>query len=416
MLRIKLYICSILFLFSACMQKQPPNEVTNAEEQYAKGTFGHDLQFLKKYQDNLVVLSNADSSAQVIVSPAYQGRVMTSTAAGKEGKSFGWINHDLIASQEFTEHMNAFGGEDRFWMGPEGGQYSIFFKPETEFTLANWYTPAPIDTDPFEIVSQSKKEAAFTKNFSLLNYSGNSFDVEVNRTVQLLDKNQIADLLEVSPDNEVQLVAFSSVNKITNVGDEAWTKETGLLSVWILGMFQPSAATTIIVPLKKEGVDASLPLLNDAYFGKVPEDRLVIKDSTIFFKGDGKYRSKIGVLPQHAKPVLGSYDAENKVLTIVKYDLPDGTTDYVNSMWEMQENPYGGDAANAYNDGPLDDGSQMGPFYELESSSPAAALSSGQSLTHTHTTFHFMGSEATLHKIAIKVLGVDLDVIKSVWN
>ena len=25
------------------------------------------------------------------------------------------------------EHVNVFGGEDRFWLGPEGGQYSIFF-------------------------------------------------------------------------------------------------------------------------------------------------------------------------------------------------------------------------------------------------------------------------------------------------
>jgi hypothetical protein len=24
-------------------------------------------------------------------------------------------------------HINVFGGEDRFWLGPEGGQFSIFF-------------------------------------------------------------------------------------------------------------------------------------------------------------------------------------------------------------------------------------------------------------------------------------------------
>ena len=80
-----------------------------------------------------------------------QGRVLTSTAQGDDGLSFGWINRDLIASGERQEHMNAFGGEDRFWLGPEGGQYSIYFAPGTSFTLNNWYVPAEIDWDPFNI-------------------------------------------------------------------------------------------------------------------------------------------------------------------------------------------------------------------------------------------------------------------------
>lgn len=405
-----------IFILSACVQKNQQESNTSSAETYPEGTFGYDLNFLKKYQDDLVVLASDDSSAQVIVSPAYQARVMTSTASGMQGKSFGWINHALIARQVFEERMNAFGGEDRFWMGPEGGQYSIFFQPETEFTLDNWQTPAPLDTEPFEVVSQSAKEATFSKSFDLLNYAGTTLNVEVNRTVTLLEKNQVADSLGVTPPDDVQMVAFRSTNSITNTGEASWTKETGLLSVWILGMFQPSPATTVVIPFKKDIADTSLPVLNDAYFGKVPEERLVVQDSVIYFKGDGKYRSKIGVLPQRAKPILGSYDAQNQVLTLVKYTLPSGNTDYVNSMWELQEAPYRGDAVNSYNDGPFEDGSQMGPFYELESSSPAAALKPGETLTHVHTTFHFSGSEATLNNMARQVLGVDIATIQSVWQ
>ena len=72
-------------------------------------------------------LSDNTGYAKVAVSPAWQGRVMTSTAGGDAGLSFGWINRELIASGKRQPHMNAFGGEDRFWMGPEGGQFSIFF-------------------------------------------------------------------------------------------------------------------------------------------------------------------------------------------------------------------------------------------------------------------------------------------------
>jgi len=47
-----------------------------------------------------------------------------------------------------------------------------------------------------------------------------------------------------------------------------------------------------------------------------------------------------------------------------------------------------GDAVNSYNDGPVTDGSIMGPFYEIESSSPAANLSPGEKITHTQRIFH----------------------------
>ena len=44
-------------------------------------TFGDDVAFLKEHTDAFV-LSDPKGKAQVIVVPAYQGRVMTSTADG----------------------------------------------------------------------------------------------------------------------------------------------------------------------------------------------------------------------------------------------------------------------------------------------------------------------------------------------
>ena len=55
----------------------------------APGTFGYDLQFLSKH-DEVVLLKSSDSDAQVIVSPKYQGKVFTSTAAGLRGSQF-WM-------------------------------------------------------------------------------------------------------------------------------------------------------------------------------------------------------------------------------------------------------------------------------------------------------------------------------------
>jgi hypothetical protein len=112
---------------------------------------------------------------------------------------------------------------------------------------------------------------------------------------------------------------------------------------------------------------------------------------------------------------MGSFDSENNILTLLICKLPEGVKDYVNSSWQIQENPFSGDALNSYNDGLLEDGTQMGPFYELETSSPAAALVPGKSLTHSQVTLHLTGEKQLLNSIAQKVLGVSLEEIENVF-
>ena len=376
-------------------------------------TFGDDLEFLKQHTD-VIVLADAEGKAQVAVVPAWQGRVMTSTADGAAGASFGWINRELIASGQIKAHMNAYGGEERFWMGPEGGQFSIFFAQGAEFNLDDWQTPAVIDTEPFEIVSQTNTTATFRRLTRLTNYSGTTFDIQINRSVKLLPAESHASALGVDIGKTIRAVVFQTDNSITNKGAKAWTKQTGLLSIWMLGMFNPSDETTVVIPFEP-GPDSELgPKVNDEYFGKVPADRLIVKDDVLFFSCDGQYRSKIGLSPKRAKPILGSYDAAGRILTIVQYTRPEGATDYVNSMWELQDKPFAGDVVNSYNDGPPEPGAKpLGPFYELETSSPAAQLRPGETLSHMHRTFHLQGPEKDLDAVARATLSVSLDEIKS---
>lgn len=379
----------------------------------AAASFGDDVAFLKKHVD-VIELSDKKGAAKAAVSAAYQGRVMTSTAGSDAGLSFGWINRELIASGKYLPHMNAFGGEDRFWLGPEGGQFSIFFAKGAKFELADWFTPAAIDTLPFEVVRTSQDRARFAAEFALTNYSGTRFDVAVDRQVRLLRPAAAWKNLGTKAVDGVSLVAFESKNTLKNAGANAWEKESGLLSIWILGMFTPSPSTTIVVPIVP-GPESELGVkVTSDYFGAIPPDRLVVKEDVIYLSGDGNYRSKIGISPMRSKAVLGSYDADNRVLTVVQFSQPEGVTDYVNSLWKLQDNPYGGDAANSYNDGPPAPGAKpMGPFYELESSSPAAALRPGKSLTHVHRTIHLSGDESALDTVARAALGVSIADIKN---
>ena len=410
-----------LLVLSSCKNKNSKDSSSNyevnttpKETAFEKGTFGYDKFFLQKHYKNTIVLESNDKKSMLVLSPELQGRVMTSTLNGDKGLSFGWLNYDLISSNEIMEHINPTGGEERFWLGPEGGQYSIYFAPESSFEFKNWYVPADLDTEAFNIIEQDSKSVLFHKEMNLINYSGTKFNIEVTRKITLLDQEQTNENLQLDTE-DYSVVAYETSNIVKNIGASDWKKESGLLSIWLLSMISPTDETTVVIPVK-EGMKEQLGILvNDNYFGKIASDRLKITEQTVYFKADGKSRGKIGVSPARSTGFMGSYDALNKVLTILEIAVPNATDSYVNSAWELQEDPYSGDVLNSYNDGALEGGDQMGPFYELESSSPALALGSGESYTHTQRIYHFKGKKEILNGITVKVLNVSIDEIQDAF-
>ena len=378
--------------------------------------FASDLAFLQQHT-KVIVLGDPGSAGEVVVAPEYQGRVMTSTTGGPGAPSFGWIGRAAIESARRQPHMNVFGGEDRFWLGPEGGQFALYFKTGDPFDLDHWQVPEAFDWGAWEIAKQSPTSVQFHKRMALANYSGATFDAEVDRTVRLLTQPEALAAIGVVPGADVRMVAFESSNTVRNAGSRSWDRKSGTVSIWILAQLSPSPATTIVLPISAGSAAALGAPVKDDYFGKVPADRLVVKESVVFFRGDGQYRSKIGVPPRRALPIVGSYDAANHVLTIVTYTRPAGAQAYVNSMWEIQRDPYAGDVINSYTDGPAAPGTPpLGPFYELETSSPALALARGERYTHVHRTFHFTGPEEELDAIARATLHVGLEEIKKAFQ
>jgi hypothetical protein len=239
--------------------------------------------------------------------------------------------------------------------------------------------------------------------------------MRVDRTIRLLDRAAAAKALGVEPATDTHVVAYESDNTVTNTGTTAWRPQTGLVSIWILSQLRPGPHTTVVIPFVK-GTEAERgPIVNDTYFGAIPPDRLHVGDGVLFFRADGTMRGKIGMPKPRARDVAGSYDADTHVLTIKQVTIPaEAPAGYVNSMWEHQARPYGGDVVNSYNDGPLGPGQPpLGPFYEIESSSPALALAPNASANHVHRTIHVQGPEAELDAISRAVLGVSLQEIKT---
>ena len=402
-------------------------------------SFAQDVEFLQKHTETLI-LGDPDQHA-LVLAPEYQGRVMTSTAGGPRQTSFGWINYDLISSGQTVPQINLWGGEERCWLAPEGGRHSVFFPPagtEDPLDFADWRVPKCIDTEPFSLSSHDECSARFQHHARLMNRSGFEFQIHFDRTVELLGDESICETLDCESGdlNGLNRVVHQSRNRLVNTGDHAWRPETGLLSVWVLCMNSPSAAATLLVPYQEGPHTEGLPIVNADYFGKLDRDRLWTDTDKqlIYLKGDGQFRSKLGLVWERACPLLGAWDAGRQVLSIIWFNLPSGDTGedakgiyqannrvgYVNNLWRVCEDEYRGDVINGYNDGPNESGEKLGGFFELESLSPALALEPSRGYTHIHRTIRLQAEDELgrekLDRLAQKVFRASLEEIESVFS
>ena len=382
-------------------------------------SYGEAREFLAKHTE-LVELTNGDG-ARVAVCPEWQGRVMTSTCGGMEGLSFGFVNDEFITAGKPNPHFNNYGAEERLWLSPEGGQFSLWFEPGKPQNLDNWFTPPAFNEGAWKVVSAANEPLRMAATMKLQNTSGTQFHLDVSRGVRLLGNSDLKQMLGESAAKKiaapgVKSVAYETDNRLTNRGADM-TREKGLVSIWILGMMNCGPQTVVIVPYKP-GSEAELgPVVKSDYFGAVPAERLRTLPEAVLLRADGNYRSKIGISQRRARNVLGSIDFQNNVLTLVHFSMPADPTQelYMNNQWGgPSAEPYKGDVANSYNDGPPAPGKKgLGPFYEIESLSPAKPLKTGESLSHQHRTIHIQADPATLADLAKEVLGVELEKVKS---
>ncbi|MBT3201050.1 MAG: hypothetical protein HN350_14205 [Phycisphaerales bacterium] len=370
-------------------------------------SFASDLDFLKA-NTNVVELACSQQS-QIVVVPEFQGRVMTSTLDGPQGASYGWLNRRFIEKGVDDPLFNNYGGEDRIWLGPEAGQFALFFKSGQPFDTDHWDSPKGLTAKPFEVTAQDERSVTMSSVFDVTNYSLAEFHCRIDRKISILDTAQTALILGASIPQGVGSVGFESDNTLTNTGPNAWSPDRGMVCLWILGMMKALKNGKAIVPFKSGDESELGPKAKMDYFGQLPPDRGYVGENYAWFKVDGMARGKIGVGPKRAGDMLGSYDFDNNQLTIIQFSLPKdaGELPYPNSAWEIQDAPQGGDAINSYNDPGDEDGEPT--FFELESSSPSARLDSDQNINHVHRTFHFEGEFDTLNELSINTLGIDLN-------
>ena len=371
-----------------------------------------DLAFLKRHTDPVIL--GVDQPGRVAVIPEYQCRAMTSTTGHPDHSGFGWINYPRVAAGPAEGDPNLFGGEDRFWLAPEGSRHSLYFDPGQPLDFAHWRIPRALNGPRFELVAVDSDSVEMTHRDTVTSWSGQSFDFQVRRRVVLQRLPDIETALGMAVDPSIWSVGFRSENWLTNCGPQAWTRETGMPAIWILGMFKPAPAASMLIPLAgTPGDGEKLPVTVD-YFG-IPEPQRMIVDREnrlVCFRGDGRFRSKLGVPAGRARDLLGAWDPHQQRLTVVRYSLPRPIDQaWTNNLWRTDIDPYCGDVANVYNDGPNESGNILGPFFELESLSPGLSLQPNETGRHVHTTIHLQGQRNRLDGICQSLFGVSTDQI-----
>jgi len=313
---------------------------------------------LIKTIENPILLKQGKS--RVLVS-SYQSQIITSSANGDDGYSYGWLDPKVIQKNKAEKTTFFYGGEDRFWLNPLGSKYSLFYG-QNKIIQKNWKVPDLFLKEIFTKIDETSNSVTFKKE---------------NTTI------------------------------VNNKGGD-WSEEKGLITPWTIGMFKGTSTSIGIFPYHNKL--SSLKL--STYFFSPTENRHTISNEAVYFKTDGAKRSKIGLKAGHCRPIIGNYDYQHNRLTIIQYTFVPNRN-FLSSDEESLAIPYEGDVVNSYNNAKSDGKST---FFELETTAPGTILKKNEAINHTHRTFHFEGDQKALNVISKSVLGCDLSKLEFIFK
>src|SRR5690349_5162675 len=101
------YFLSIALMSTiACNDPATSDKTTPAGDTTRSTSYADDRKFLQTHSTGLHELISPDGKSKVLLSAEYQGRVMTSSANGDDGRSFGWLNYKLIQAPAKKAQFN----------------------------------------------------------------------------------------------------------------------------------------------------------------------------------------------------------------------------------------------------------------------------------------------------------------------
>jgi len=373
-------------------------------------TFEQTKRLLESAGLRTIVLQGGGGEGRLLVAPDLSARIMAVSMGGPKDYNFGFVKPEAVKNRGKDPQFNAYGGALRWWAGPEGGQYGVAFPPGTkEFDLGSWHISEQYNGKPFEVAYPRQgtgASALMGAEFRIANASGARFHIGVTCRISLIANPLEKTRARKGGSSGLGHFGYFSETTFENLSDEPLRKETGLLSIWMLGMYVAGPRTWVVAPFERSGAGK---VVTDTYFSEagIGGDRLIVNEKAgyLMFRADARERSKIGLSRSRASSVIGSVDLSRNLFTLWRFPVR-RRMPYVNSLWERQRWPYAGDVTNAYND----DGA-FGDFYELECSSHALSLAPSERFCFPLEIHHYSGDRdrGQLLQTANRLLGRKVD-------
>ncbi len=361
------------FVLSSCYHSAPT-------------TYLYDLQFIEIY--GRAYEQTADNgNARIVVSPDFQGRVMTSSATGINGFSNGWINKRFISRDIILDKENPYGGENYTWIGPNDGEYSLFHKFNKEGDTA-FQVPADLDQFPFLMEFVSDTSMLLTKKLNATNLKGSTFNAKLSRFITLHSKSTINHLLHLNGDTaQLSIVGYTVKSTLTNIGMNNWDESTGLMSLQNVNQFNGEGTSTIFLQNHN-----AIPLDSISVFSNMDSSNVKFNNQVLALRADGIHTYTLKLPIFASSSLIGIYTPKLQRLTIIQNN---------NAESKRQER------LEIKNGAPLE-GTSIASYYQLRADSGSKPLKPNESIKQSQSIYHIYGDSTTMNSVLVKVFDLEL--------
>ncbi|HIJ73550.1 MAG TPA: hypothetical protein HPP83_05545, partial [Candidatus Hydrogenedentes bacterium] len=286
-----------------------------------------DLINLLEKRGNTHALLEGSEGRVVVVAPSLAGRVLCMGFDGIDGETDSYVLPDEI-EKGFTKGGRGgiwgnFGGDERIWLCPEAGKYGFFFAPGEDQVFENYLVPDALQTACYELKKPSGNggAATFSASVSLVNYQGNTLDVEIVRQIEIVDSCPFTLGLEGA-----ESVGFASRTTVRNTSDTTWTKEVGAPAIWTLGQFVSKEHSVVVLPIRP-GPESDLGKpVSTEYFPLLapdgaapPSEYWSVTDKCVLLKANGGVQTKLEIPRRRATGRMASIDLAEFTMTVVEH-------------------------------------------------------------------------------------------------
>ncbi len=315
----------------------------------------------------------------LLLAPELGGKIIGISTLGADGRNLLFTHARLCEPGFLSEKTDFFNpGGDRCWLAP-----STRFNFDARGTFR---IPAAIDPGNYTLTASSDTRAVMTSRLRVADNRGNSYDLELQREIELLAVPRIAGL---------EQVAYRCTNRLVNRSSMTVGTDLPLVSLKTFVEVAPPGEILIALTPAATGNSAF------SYLDRFPADSDRGIMTVRLDGGSDGLRQKLGLPPEAVTGRLAFVAplGAGRSMALIRVFPVDPNACYIENREEARGKP--GDAIQVY-----DDDRRFGGFAEMEELGPARPLACNEELIHPVITYAITGPDRDVRQAVRRLLGL----------